>query len=314
MTPPSGSDFDLKLYDTNQSQVDSSNLSGGRTDNVEATALASGYFYIYVYHYSGTGTYSMTVNVTTLVTSAPPPPPGDTVPPPTPSLVSPVSGANITDNTPLFDWSDVSDPSGVTYDMSIARDAGFVSIALQKTGLTASTYELTPAEALAAGAYFWRARAVDGVGNIGSWSENWSFVVSAVRPPAAFTASGLIISPSQVSVGEEVSISVTVTNTGGTVGTCVVTLTIGGTADAIQNVTINGGSERLVTFTVTRGVVGIYSVDVDGLTGSFSVVAPPTVVSLSTSAIFLIAVAVIGGLLGGIAVHSRMRRQRHDSW
>jgi PGF-pre-PGF domain-containing protein len=48
-----------------------------------------------------------------------------------------------------------------------------------------------------------------------------------------------------------------------------------------------------------------------------SVVAPPTVVptvvSLSTSAIFLIAVAVIGGLLGGIAVRSRRRRrQRRD--
>jgi len=33
--------------------------------------------------------------------------------------------------------------------------------------------------------------------------------------------------------------------------------------------------------------------------------SPPTVVPLSASAIFLIAVAVIGGLLGGIAVHSR---------
>jgi hypothetical protein len=64
MTPPSGSDFDLKLYDTNQSQVDSSNLGGSQTDTVEATASASGYFYIYVYHYSGTGTYSMTVTVT----------------------------------------------------------------------------------------------------------------------------------------------------------------------------------------------------------------------------------------------------------
>jgi hypothetical protein len=64
MTPPSDSDFDLYIYDTNQSQVDSSNLGGSQTDTVEATASASGYFYIYVYHYSGTGTYSMTVTVT----------------------------------------------------------------------------------------------------------------------------------------------------------------------------------------------------------------------------------------------------------
>ena len=64
MTPPSGADFDLYIYDTNQYQVDSSTLGGSQTDIVEATASVSGYFYIYVYHYSGTGTYSMTVTVT----------------------------------------------------------------------------------------------------------------------------------------------------------------------------------------------------------------------------------------------------------
>jgi PGF-pre-PGF domain-containing protein len=126
-----------------------------------------------------------------------------------------------------------------------------------------------------------------------------------ILAPAAFSVSGLTTSPEHVGIGETVSISVMVKNTGDLAGTCVVTLKIGGTVEAIQNVTINGGSERLVTFTVTRGAVGIYSVDVDGLTGSFSVVAPPTVVPLSALVIFLIAVVVIGGLLGGIAVYSR---------
>jgi hypothetical protein len=64
MTPPSGSDFDLKLYDTNQSQVASSTLGGSSTDTVTGTVTTSGYFYIYVYRYSGSGTYSMTVTVT----------------------------------------------------------------------------------------------------------------------------------------------------------------------------------------------------------------------------------------------------------
>jgi len=64
MTPPSGSDFDLKLYDTSQSQLDSSTLGGSQTDTVEATASTSGYFYIYVYRYRGSGIYSMTVTVT----------------------------------------------------------------------------------------------------------------------------------------------------------------------------------------------------------------------------------------------------------
>jgi len=64
MTPPSGSDFDIRLYDTSQVQVDSSSSGGNTTDSVDGTASASGYFYIYVYQYTGTGTYSMTVTVT----------------------------------------------------------------------------------------------------------------------------------------------------------------------------------------------------------------------------------------------------------
>ena len=118
------------------------------------------------------GTWSLTVS-----TAPPPPPPPveDNVPPPAPSLISPADGENITDNTPSLDWSDVSDPSAVTYDLSIARDAGFTSIVIQKTNLTASAYELTSDDALAVDIYYWRVRGVDGAGNVGSWSENWSF-------------------------------------------------------------------------------------------------------------------------------------------
>jgi hypothetical protein len=114
----------------------------------------------------------------------PPSPPAskDNTLPPTPSLILPTNGASMTDNTPLFDWSDVSDPSGVTYDLSIARDAGFVSTALLKNDITTSTYALIPAEALEPGEYYWRVRAVDGAGNVGLWSENWSFTLSLTPP------------------------------------------------------------------------------------------------------------------------------------
>jgi PGF-pre-PGF domain-containing protein len=308
--------------------------------------------------------------------------------------------------------------------MSTARDARFVSIALQKTGLTASTYNLSSTEALVAGTYYWRARAVDGVGNIGSWSENWSFTVSIAPPtpqsveiplvtpespatvevenaaitaleisvlntvenvritvrelvdrpgeiaiaapgaiyrylevvkenitdndigsvtitfkvekawitaqgidentitlkrynpenggwvslptakvsedatyvyfsatspglsyfavsgtamtpaPAAFTVSALTISPSQVSVGEDVSISVTVTNTGDLAGTYTVTLEINGIVENTENVTLAGGATRVVTFTISEDTEGTYNVDVNGQTGSFTVVEP----------------------------------------
>jgi hypothetical protein len=224
----------------------------------------------------------------------------------------PANGENITDNTPLLDWSDASDPSGVTYDMSIAGDAGFASIVIQKTGLAASTYELTPAEALTTDAYYWRARAVDGVGNIGSWSENWSFTVSIAppTPPAAFTVSSLTISPSQVSVGEEVSISVTVKNTGDLEGTYMVTLKINGVVEDVKSVTVSDGSERLVTFTITKDVKGTYNVQVDGLTGSFTVSeAPPTPQPPPSTRIPLgIGIIVVIIVIGiGVAVYIKRR-------
>ena len=390
-----------------------------------------------LYHYQVSSTdaagNTSTSSDYTFTTSSPPSPPPtnnpptspeDNTPPPTPSLVLPANGANITDNTPLLDWFDVSDPSGVTYDIFIARDAGFASSALQKTGLAASTYELTPAEALAAGAYYWCVRAVDGVGNIGSWSEDWSFTVSIAPPtppsveiplitpeapatvevenaaitaleisvlntvenvritvqelvdrpgeiaivapgaiyryleiieenitdndigsvtitfkvekswiegenidentitlkrynpenggwvslptvkvsedatyvyfsatspglsyfavsgttmtpaPAAFTVSALTISPSQVSVGEEVSISVTVTNTGDLEGAYEITLKIDGVVENAENVTLAGGENRQVMFTISEDIEGTYNVEVGGQTGAFTVVKP----------------------------------------
>jgi hypothetical protein len=221
-------------------------------------------------------TWRFVVNTEEPQEPPPPPSPEDTTPPPTPSLISPTNGADITDNTPLLDWSDVSDPSGVSYDLSIAGDAGFVSIVILKTGITASTYELAPAEALAAGTYCWLVRAVDGEGNAGSWSENWSFTVSAAPPPpapAAFMVSSLIISLLEVAFEEEVSISVTVTNTGDLEGTYTVTLKINGAVEAIENVELAGGATKLVTFKVVEDTEGTYNVEVNGLTGSFSVVA-----------------------------------------
>ncbi len=101
-----------------------------------------------------------------------PPPAGDTTPPPTPLLISPADDSTTDDTTPTFDWSDVSDPSGVTYTLEIIGT-------LTKTGLTTSTYTLTSGEALSDGTYSWHVRGVDGVGNVGSWSGSFTVHVSS---------------------------------------------------------------------------------------------------------------------------------------
>ena len=101
----------------------------------------------------------------------------DTVAPIWPYRISPADGALVT-STPTFDWSDVSDLSGVTYELQIDDNTDYSSPVLSKTSLTASGYTLTAGEALPAGTYYWRVRAVDGAGNASAWRSGWSFVVT----------------------------------------------------------------------------------------------------------------------------------------
>ena len=99
---------------------------------------------------------------------------------PAPSLVSPENNENILDNTPTFEWTSVSDPSGVTYQIQIDNDDNFGSLAYFAVGLAENAHTLPDENALALGTYYWRVRAKDGEGNIGPWSEEWNFRVVPV--------------------------------------------------------------------------------------------------------------------------------------
>ncbi len=97
-------------------------------------------------------------------------------------------------------------------------------------------------------------------------------VEPALAPaPAAFTLSSLSISPIEVNIGDEVTISLLVANTGGKSGSYEVTLKIDGVVAATQEVTVSARFSKEVTFTISKDIVGTYSVDVNGLTDSFTV-------------------------------------------
>jgi len=104
--------------------------------------------------------------------------------PSAPQLVSPTNGVRIDTATPTFDWADVSDFAGVTYEFVVDDDSDFSSPVLSKVGLTTSTYQLTIQENLADKKYYWRVRAVDKAGNIGVWADAWSVVIRGTPPPA----------------------------------------------------------------------------------------------------------------------------------
>lgn len=104
-------------------------------------------------------------------------------PPPIPQHISPAEKSRLGflgEVTPTFEWSEVSDESGVAYySLKIATGADFSasSVVVSVTGLTGTSYTLQEAEALPLGNYYWIVQAVDGAENESGWSTNHSFRV-----------------------------------------------------------------------------------------------------------------------------------------
>jgi len=81
-----------------------------------------------------------------------------------------------------FDWQDVTDPSGVTYTLQVAKDKNFTDIVLEEER-TESEYTMTETEDEALEStkkdapYWWRVKAADGAGNESGWTGAGSFHV-----------------------------------------------------------------------------------------------------------------------------------------
>jgi hypothetical protein len=104
--------------------------------------------------------------------------------PDTPELVSPADGGRvgfIGKVRPTFEWSEVSDDSGVYYSLQIATSANvtatgeFADPIVSKEGLVGTNYTLEKTEALPYGTYYWIVQAVDGAENGSGWTAASSF-------------------------------------------------------------------------------------------------------------------------------------------
>ncbi len=90
-------------------------------------------------------------------------------------------------------------------------------------------------------------------------------------PTAIFRISEFDISPGEVDIGQAVTIHALVTNTGNLEGTYQVTLEIDNKAIETQKVTLTAGAKYTVIFKISEDIAGIYSVNINGLSGSFIV-------------------------------------------
>ena len=107
----------------------------------------------------------------------------DSTSPLTPTLLSPISSSQAS-QTPTLKWQNVTDPSGISYSLEIAKNNTFNILVLQKDGLKQSEYTLINQEVLASVSkdtpYYWRVKAVDGADNQSDWSTPFTFYVGNV--------------------------------------------------------------------------------------------------------------------------------------
>jgi len=105
--------------------------------------------------------------------------------PPAPNLRLPSAGS-VTKQPVHFTWEAMSDPSGITYELQVSADPEFARLLLDKTGLASAEYMMTEAEQLGLSGngriFNWRVRAVDGIGNSGTWSVVWTFNIGPTWP------------------------------------------------------------------------------------------------------------------------------------
>jgi hypothetical protein len=108
------------------------------------------------------------------------------------------------------------------------------------------------------------------------WVKTGEAPPSPTPSKAKFTITDLIISPPEVYLGEQASISVQVTNTGDIEGSFPVAFKIDGIVEQTKQVTLSSRATQSVSFTVLKQQPGLYQIEVGGgevnrLQGNFTV-------------------------------------------
>jgi hypothetical protein len=134
-------------------------------------------------------------------------------------------------------------------------------------------------------------------------SEKTGFVSSEsthsfeVVSPASFEVSNLIIDPTSVKEGESISISVECRNVGGVSGSYDIVVRIDGATMDTSSVTLDAGESTTVSFIVSPSQSGTYSLEVNGLTGSYTVEKPSFLEQIPGFPFESLIVGIVSGIM-----------------
>jgi len=149
--------------------------------------------------------------------------------------------------------------------------------------------------------YYFQVRSTDDAGNLAESDEH---TFTTLPGETTFATVELSVSPGTVYVGEVVNISVLVANNGDAAGSYTLRFKVDGLVEETREITLDALASEEVTFTTVKDVAGTYSVEVGGLTGSFTVVERPqeTTPPPETPAKPTINWPIIWGAMAGVLV------------
>ena len=118
--------------------------------------------------------------------------------------------------------------------------------------------------------------------------------VLPIIPLVDFKVTNLQITPNEVKPGEEVTVSVLVTNAGREAGSYDVVLKVNGSVENTKTVMLGGGESIEVKFKISSEKAGTYIVEVADLKGEFKVKEPPSsMMPVIEYAVFILIVSVV---------------------
>lgn len=137
----------------------------------------------------------------------------------------------------------------------------------------------------------------DGIITLSLYPAEWE--ISYVLPiigPTLFRVSDLTVNPAEVEVGNEVTISVVVTNIGEG-GSYTLELKVNQIVEDTKTITLDAGASTTVHFDITEEEAGTYDVEIGELRTEFNVKGAPLIPIFAVYVIVIVTVGTIGSFL-----------------